>query len=185
MNKSGQLFSGDYRYYLPAGPGGSYLCRSLGCRALTGCVGNAPVHIREPHVPRSAGLTQASLAPPLSQHNFAMSLFYPRAIARHLRRPMDIISPHCKNLRPPPPARHVSGMKSSSKAQASCPTALRNTLFDVLPLHDLVEEETVPNYDPSKFFPIHLGAVLRSRYRVVAKLGFGTSSTVWLCRDEK
>jgi hypothetical protein len=30
---------------------------------------------------------------------------------------------------------------------------------------------------------VHLGEVFQSRYQVVAKLGFGVYSTVWLCRD--
>ncbi|THX66867.1 protein kinase [Aureobasidium pullulans] len=31
--------------------------------------------------------------------------------------------------------------------------------------------------------PVHLGEKFVPRYQVLAKLGFGTSSTVWLCRD--
>jgi hypothetical protein len=30
---------------------------------------------------------------------------------------------------------------------------------------------------------VRLGEVFESRYQVVAKLGHGTASTVWLCRD--
>ncbi|EXJ86262.1 hypothetical protein A1O1_06632 [Capronia coronata CBS 617.96] len=33
------------------------------------------------------------------------------------------------------------------------------------------------------FYPVRLGDVFQSGYQVVAKLGFGTASTVWLCRD--
>ena len=32
------------------------------------------------------------------------------------------------------------------------------------------------------FYPVRLGGVFSSRYLVVAKLGFGTSSPIWLCR---
>lgn len=46
-----------------------------------------------------------------------------------------------------------------------------------------VEEEEVPHYDPQKFYPVHIGEVLASRYQVVSKLGYGMSSTVWLCHD--
>ena len=76
-------------------------------------------------------------------------------------------------------------MHNSPKELAVRPTAQQVNRFDVLPAQEFVEEETVPNYDSGRFFPIHLGAVLQSRYHVVAKLGFGTSSTVWLCRDEQ
>ncbi|KAL4886613.1 protein kinase [Aspergillus karnatakaensis] len=41
-------------------------------------------------------------------------------------------------------------------------------------------------YRPSLwYYPVHPGDVFHSRYQVVSKLGYGTSSTVWLCRDSK
>lgn len=50
-------------------------------------------------------------------------------------------------------------------------------------MHAKIEEEKVPNYKPERFYPVRLGEVFDSRYQVVAKLGFGTASTVWFCRD--
>ncbi|EFY85852.1 protein kinase-like protein [Metarhizium acridum CQMa 102] len=55
--------------------------------------------------------------------------------------------------------------------------------FEKLPLHMKIEEETVPDYKAERFYPVVLGEIFNSRYRIVAKLGFGTASTVWLCRD--
>lgn len=55
--------------------------------------------------------------------------------------------------------------------------------FDIIPLEKEIEEETVPDYKAERFYPVHLGDVFKSRYRVTAKLGFGTASTIWLCRD--
>lgn len=55
--------------------------------------------------------------------------------------------------------------------------------FVEISVEDKIEEETIPNYKPESFYPVRLGEVFISRYQVVAKLGFGTSSTVWLCRD--
>lgn len=46
-----------------------------------------------------------------------------------------------------------------------------------------VEEETLPDYDPDGFYPVHIGDVFKDRYRVLGKLGFGASSTTWFCRD--
>ncbi|EGC46905.1 vacuolar sorting protein [Histoplasma capsulatum var. duboisii H88] len=46
-----------------------------------------------------------------------------------------------------------------------------------------IEEEHTPQYNPSHFYPIRLYEVLNNRYQVVAKLGWGTSSTVWLAQD--
>ncbi|GIK07106.1 hypothetical protein Aspvir_002761 [Aspergillus viridinutans] len=46
-----------------------------------------------------------------------------------------------------------------------------------------IEEETIPTYRPEKFYPVHIGEVFNHRYQVVGKLGYGSSATVWLCRD--
>lgn len=46
------------------------------------------------------------------------------------------------------------------------------------------EAEDVYRYGPGGLHPVHLGHLLDgSRYKVVHKLGQGTSSTVWLARD--
>lgn len=50
-------------------------------------------------------------------------------------------------------------------------------------MEETVEEEGSPHYKAEKFYPVRLGEVFESRYKVVAKLGFGTASTIWLCRD--
>lgn len=52
-----------------------------------------------------------------------------------------------------------------------------------LPEKTLIEEETLPHYDPDEFYPVHIGEVFENRYRVAGKLGYGTYSTSWLCRD--
>jgi len=46
-----------------------------------------------------------------------------------------------------------------------------------------LEEEETPYYDPNHFYPVRLGQILNGRYQVATKLGYGTSSTVWLVRD--
>jgi len=46
-----------------------------------------------------------------------------------------------------------------------------------------VEEETLPDYIASRYYPVRIGEILRDRYQVVGKLGFGATSTVWLARD--
>jgi hypothetical protein len=53
----------------------------------------------------------------------------------------------------------------------------------ILPAHEKIEEESVPGYKAESFYPVTLGEVFNSRYQVLAKLGFGTASTAWLCRD--
>jgi serine/threonine-protein kinase SRPK3 len=47
----------------------------------------------------------------------------------------------------------------------------------------MVEEERLPFYNRNDYYPMRIGEVIKDRYHVVAKLGYGTSSTVWLCHD--
>ncbi|KAK3706203.1 hypothetical protein LTR37_012904 [Vermiconidia calcicola] len=46
-----------------------------------------------------------------------------------------------------------------------------------------LDEEYLDAFAKGVYYPIKLGEVLVTRYQVVGKLGFGTSSTVWLARD--
>jgi hypothetical protein len=46
-----------------------------------------------------------------------------------------------------------------------------------------IEEETLPGYIAEHYYPARIGEMLRSRYRIVCKLGYGVYSTVWLCKD--
>ncbi|KAE8355803.1 kinase-like protein [Aspergillus coremiiformis] len=55
--------------------------------------------------------------------------------------------------------------------------------FDILDPYEIFEEETLPDYLKERYYPVHIGEVFQSQYQVVTKLGFGSSSTVWLCRD--
>jgi hypothetical protein len=50
-------------------------------------------------------------------------------------------------------------------------------------LHERIEEERIPNYKSERFHPVRLDDIFDFWYQVVAKLGFGTASTVWLCSD--
>ncbi|KKZ62424.1 hypothetical protein EMCG_03164 [[Emmonsia] crescens] len=43
------------------------------------------------------------------------------------------------------------------------------------------EEEREMGFE--KFYPMILGEVINEKYKVVAKLGFGSASTIWCCRD--
>lgn len=47
----------------------------------------------------------------------------------------------------------------------------------------LIEEEHLPEYNETSFYPVRLGDVFKGRYEVLAKLGYGTTATVWLAQD--
>lgn len=46
-----------------------------------------------------------------------------------------------------------------------------------------IEEETLRDYLPERFYPVRIGEVFVSRYKVIGKLGYGATSTVGLARD--
>jgi hypothetical protein len=48
-----------------------------------------------------------------------------------------------------------------------------------------VEEERISDYDPARYCPIELGSTLDDTYTTMVKLGFGGTSTTWLCRGRK
>ncbi|RMD42214.1 hypothetical protein DV735_g2902, partial [Chaetothyriales sp. CBS 134920] len=52
-----------------------------------------------------------------------------------------------------------------------------------IPLSQKIEEETLPDYLASRYYPARIGQVFRDRYQIVGKLGYGASSTAWLARD--
>lgn len=64
---------------------------------------------------------------------------------------------------------------STTLATAAVPEVDRDYLLD---------EETVKAYNPKHYYPVRMGELFKNRYRTVGKLGFGSASTVWLCRDE-
>lgn len=55
--------------------------------------------------------------------------------------------------------------------------------FDVINKDQLIEEERMLEYNPDHFYPVRLGEVFNGRFQTVAKLGYGSSSTIWLARD--
>lgn len=57
--------------------------------------------------------------------------------------------------------------------------------FKTIETNQLVEEEELPDHRADRFYPARPGEIFQKRYQIVAKLGFGTSSTTWLARDLK
>lgn len=63
------------------------------------------------------------------------------------------------------------------------PRIFANPNFIRIPVNNKVEEETLPDYLPARYYPVRIGEVFVDRYQVVGKLGFGATSTVWLAHD--
>ncbi|PWY75347.1 kinase domain protein [Aspergillus sclerotioniger CBS 115572] len=65
----------------------------------------------------------------------------------------------------------------------STPCKPPNPPIKLLPATEPLEEECTPHYSHQHFYPARLYQLLNNRYQITAKLGWGTSSTVWLARD--
>lgn len=80
-------------------------------------------------------------------------------------------------------------MTSQNRASSSAPRpplaprTFPSTGFETIDASAKIEEETLAFYDPRLFYPVRIGEVFDNRYQVVAKLGYGTTSTTWLCHD--
>lgn len=55
--------------------------------------------------------------------------------------------------------------------------------FETVRPAEVLDEERFEHFKQGKYYPANIGDVLSSRYQIVGKLGFGTTSTVWLARD--
>ena len=53
----------------------------------------------------------------------------------------------------------------------------------IITTNDAIEEQIFDRIHPRHYYPMRLGCCLNDRYQVIAKLGFGSTSTSWLARD--
>ncbi|KGO76091.1 hypothetical protein PITC_006340 [Penicillium italicum] len=71
-----------------------------------------------------------------------------------------------------------------SSSQWTCtPTVFPTSGFELLNASIELEEETLPNYRPEKYYPVSQGEIFNDRYQTIAKIGYGVTSTVWLAKD--
>jgi serine/threonine-protein kinase SRPK3 len=77
----------------------------------------------------------------------------------------------------------MASPKNSDHRPQLSPRQFPSSGFEVIDPAQRVEEESLPFYNRDDYYPMRIGAVIKDRYQVVAKLGYGTSSTVWLCHD--
>ena len=86
------------------------------------------------------------------------------------------------------PWRTTPRLKPFSTRSAGRPTEkpllFPTSGFETIDVNQLVEEEDLPHYKADWFYPVKLG-VFQDRYQIIAKLGFGSSSTSWLAWDLK
>lgn len=77
----------------------------------------------------------------------------------------------------------IRGLLRRFGNQPEASLSLPTTGFDLIDKDTRIEEEELPNYVADRFYPMRLGQVFQEQYQIIAKLGFGSSSTIWLARD--
>lgn len=63
------------------------------------------------------------------------------------------------------------------------PLQFPKTGFAVVKDPFILEEEQFDEFKDGQYYPVNIGDVYASKYQVLGKLGFGTTSTVWLARN--
>ena len=75
-------------------------------------------------------------------------------------------------------------LSSMEKERAPSPARqLPTSGFEIVEDEMLLEEQSFSWYTPETFCPVKIGDILQSKYQVLGKLGYGSVSTAWLCRD--
>jgi hypothetical protein len=52
---------------------------------------------------------------------------------------------------------------------------------EVIDPSEKIEEELLPYYKRQDYYPMRIGDIV-NKYQIIAKLGYGATSTVWLSR---
>ncbi|RDK42771.1 kinase domain protein [Aspergillus phoenicis ATCC 13157] len=63
------------------------------------------------------------------------------------------------------------------------PRRFPTTGFTTIPASTILEEEHFDSFRNGHYYPVNIGDVFASKYQVIGKLGYGSTSTVWLAQD--
>ncbi|KAG7152481.1 Serine/threonine-protein kinase SRPK like [Verticillium longisporum] len=74
-------------------------------------------------------------------------------------------------------------VRKSFRRTPSFPLHFPSTGFPLVSDSILLEEEHLDEYKAGQYYPANIGDVYDERYQVLGKLGFGSTSTVWLARN--
>ncbi|RAL00839.1 kinase domain protein [Aspergillus ibericus CBS 121593] len=75
--------------------------------------------------------------------------------------------------------------RTSLRRATSSPLRFPSTGFQTIPASTILEEERFNAFKQGHYYPVNIGDIFNSTYQVIGKLGYGTTSTVWLARDLK
>ncbi|RAL08329.1 putative protein kinase [Aspergillus homomorphus CBS 101889] len=72
---------------------------------------------------------------------------------------------------------------ASSVGWTCTPKVFQSSGVELLDPSIALDEETLPTYQPEKYYPVNQGELLNDRYQALPKIGYGVTSTVWLAKD--
>lgn len=76
----------------------------------------------------------------------------------------------------------VNLVKNTFRKTPLTPLRFPSTGFSVIKDPYILEEEQFEEFKSGQYFLVNIGDVYASKYQVLGKMGFGTTSTVWLAR---
>ncbi|KAK5191507.1 hypothetical protein LTR92_008680 [Exophiala xenobiotica] len=83
----------------------------------------------------------------------------------------------------PPPTRRFALQRSFRVPRVAQPRRLSSR--SIITSKDPIEEEIFPTYRPDNYYPTVIGQTIGDRYKILAKLGFESQSTIWLGHEYK
>ena len=63
------------------------------------------------------------------------------------------------------------------------PLVFPSSGFRIVDASEILEEERFDEFRAGQYYPVEIGDIYASKYQILGKLGFGTTSTVWLARN--
>ncbi|ODA79302.1 hypothetical protein RJ55_04895 [Drechmeria coniospora] len=74
-------------------------------------------------------------------------------------------------------------VRSLSRRAPLPPIQFPTAGFEIIDDTVLLEEEQLREFKTGQFYPVNIGEIFSSKHQVVGKLGYGTTSTVWLAKN--
>lgn len=78
----------------------------------------------------------------------------------------------------------IKSLRNVVRRAPASPLRFPTTGFEIIRDSVILEEEQFDDeFKAGRYFPVNIGDIYHGKYQVLGKLGFGTTSTVWLAKD--
>lgn len=90
-------------------------------------------------------------------------------------------------MRHVPSSRSVASFWHATKSSVRKPDSqlvhFTNSNFKILPSDQQIEEEAHDSPTKRRYYPVRIDDLIKGKYQVLGKLGYGLGSTVWLANE--